>query len=227
MACTFITYNTPNESAFLSRKRFHSSIKDTSESVEDWFHRLQQCVSSCNFGALSNVFLIDKFISGLDVHLFDKLSKSTTLTVEQTLSIATISSDETQSNGSFESVKPEFMPNLGDFLSLDLMKNEDELIIDDDSVAEGLQTNGEQCKSEFDEKVSEEHERENKTDVVTARKHSKNERITSTFRTSDESVHLPKTDLKGSKLDGKKHTVCLDCGKSFALRPSYILHRRL
>lgn len=44
---------------------------------------------------------------------------------------------------------------------------------------------------------------------------------------TDASFDIPKTELKGSKLDDKKYTVCLDCGKSFVLRSSYILHRRL
>lgn len=131
MACILIKYDTPNESAFHSRKRFHSSIKDPNESVEEWFHRIQKSVNRCDFGALTNVLLIDKFISGLDIHLFGKLTKTTTLTVEQTLSIA---NSEEASYTSLESVKTEAIPNSGDFLSLDLIKNEYVSTLDDASL---------------------------------------------------------------------------------------------
>lgn len=83
-------------------------------------HRIQNSVSSCDFGALTNILLIYKFISGLDIHLFGKLTEKTTPTVEQTLSIAT--SDE-PSCSSFESIKSEAIPNLGDFVSIDFVKN--------------------------------------------------------------------------------------------------------
>lgn len=122
MACAMIQYDIPNESAFHHRKKFYSSIKDINESVEEWFYRIQKYINGCDFGALKDVLLIDKFISGVDTHLFGQL-KTTTLTVEQTLAIAT--SDDESNYNSFEVVKTEALPNLGDFLSLDLIKSED------------------------------------------------------------------------------------------------------
>lgn len=72
---------------------------------------------------------------------------------------------------------------------------------EDELVAESLQNenNCESSTSEFNGKISEER----KSNLAS------------------------KQELKGSKLDDKKHTVCLVCGKSFVLRSSYILHRRL
>lgn len=115
MACTLLKYDTPNESAFHHRKKFYSSVKDVNESVEEWFHRIQESVNGCDFGALINVLLIDKFVSGLDAHLFGKLTKDATLTVEKTLAIVT--NDEPR-------VKTEAIPNPEDFLSLDNIKIE-------------------------------------------------------------------------------------------------------
>lgn len=44
---------------------------------------------------------------------------------------------------------------------------------------------------------------------------------------ADEGLDVSHIKLKGSKLDDKKHTVCLDCGKVFVQRSSYVLHARL
>lgn len=82
-------YETPSNAVLHSRKVFHVCHKEQAESIEDWFLRIQTAVVGCEFGYLNDFMLIDKFISGFNDDLFDKIAQTTTLAIEQLLSIAT------------------------------------------------------------------------------------------------------------------------------------------
>lgn len=84
----YLVYKTPSEAAFRCRKLFYTASKDINESIDEWFNRVKESVNSCDFGELSNVMLIDKFISGLSDNLTENFIEKSTLTAEESLSIA-------------------------------------------------------------------------------------------------------------------------------------------
>lgn len=110
---------------------------------------------------------------------------------------------------------------------------EDEAIFDDNFDVVYSNDSSESSKNGIDEKKPKVYENKNEQDVFEQkerrkRKERKNKAKSNFAFKENECINtLSKELLKGSKLDDKKHTVCLDCGKSFALRSSYILHTRL
>lgn len=111
---SMIKYSTPTELAFQSRKIFYTSTKTANETVEEWFHRIQQIVNDCDFGELSDVMLIDKFISGLGGDLLNRFMQASTFTVDEIYSIAT-------ANDSDPDNETEMIPRIGEIL---VIKNE-------------------------------------------------------------------------------------------------------
>lgn len=80
----------------------------------------------------------------------------------------------------------------------------------------------------MDAKVSEKFEDENKKDVDEAKKHKSIVKSYTAIEAGNEPNNdIFKTALKGSKLDENGNTMCLDCGKVFVQRASYLLHSRL
>lgn len=55
------------------RKAFHSANKQTNETVDDWYHRLNNLAQSCNYGCYLDVLLLDKLILGLDDTILERL----------------------------------------------------------------------------------------------------------------------------------------------------------
>ncbi|KAJ6649605.1 Zinc finger protein [Pseudolycoriella hygida] len=76
-------YQTPRATIFLNRKRFHATQKSITESISDWFKRLQEFVNNCEFKQIADYMLIDKFISGLSETDFEKISKVPIWTVDE------------------------------------------------------------------------------------------------------------------------------------------------
>lgn len=76
-------YQTPSTAAFQSRRQFHATHKTQSETIPDWFKRLQHLTSKCEFENVSDYMLIDKFISGLNDNDFNRLSQVAAWTTEE------------------------------------------------------------------------------------------------------------------------------------------------
>lgn len=68
-------YQTPTVAAFQKRKLFHATRKEHTESISDWFKRVQQFIIKCEFDGMSEYMLIDKFVSGLNEMDFHKIAK--------------------------------------------------------------------------------------------------------------------------------------------------------
>lgn len=77
-----LVYRTPTAAAFYKRKQFHATRKQHTESISDWFKRLQQFIANCEFDCISEYMLIDKFVSGLNEMDFEKISKVATWTLQ-------------------------------------------------------------------------------------------------------------------------------------------------
>lgn len=70
------------------RKQFHNAAKITNESILDWHSRLSFLASECEFGGAAAIFLLEKFIFGLDDDLLDRLSiEVDAITLEQSMQI--------------------------------------------------------------------------------------------------------------------------------------------
>lgn len=78
-----ILYKTPTVAAFHHRQQFHATQKVLNESISDWFKRLQNYVTKCEFEQISDYMLIDKFVSGLNDTDFEKISQVATWTAEE------------------------------------------------------------------------------------------------------------------------------------------------
>lgn len=78
-----IVYKTPTVAAFHHRQQFHATQKIQGESISDWFKRLQNYATKCEFDNISDYMLIDKFVSGLNEIDFEKISQVSTWTSEE------------------------------------------------------------------------------------------------------------------------------------------------
>lgn len=77
-----LVYRTPTVAAFKKRKLFHATHRDHTESISDWFKRLQQSITECEYDLTADCILIDKFVSGLDDTNFHKISSVPSWTLE-------------------------------------------------------------------------------------------------------------------------------------------------
>lgn len=75
-------YQTPTVAAFHKRKVFHATRKEHSESISDWFKRVQQFITKCEFDCMTEYMLIDKFVSGLNDIDFQKIAKVANWTLQ-------------------------------------------------------------------------------------------------------------------------------------------------
>lgn len=73
-------------SSVIFRKAFHSANKQTNETVDDWYHRLQDLAQPCNYGCYLEVLLLEKLIVGLDETILNRLYTSE----QQNLSIRNV-----------------------------------------------------------------------------------------------------------------------------------------
>lgn len=55
------------------RKKFHSAIRKSSETPEEWLCRVKSLAEACSFGESYNVFVLDKFLTGLEAESIDHL----------------------------------------------------------------------------------------------------------------------------------------------------------
>lgn len=78
-----ITYKTPTIDIFDNRRQFHATQKTQSESISDWFNRLQKFAAKCQFENVSDFMLIDKFVSGLSECDFEKIAQVASWTVDE------------------------------------------------------------------------------------------------------------------------------------------------
>lgn len=70
------------------RKIFHSMIKEPKETHEEWLIRVKELAESCEFGQNINLFVLDKFLSGLETEMIDHLCLSAVcLTINSSLQI--------------------------------------------------------------------------------------------------------------------------------------------
>lgn len=77
-----LVYRTPTIAAFKKRKLFHATQKEHAESISDWFKRLQQSITECEYDLTAECILIDKFVSGIDELDFQKISQVASWTLE-------------------------------------------------------------------------------------------------------------------------------------------------
>lgn len=77
-----LVYKTPTVAAFKKRKLFHASQKEHTESTSDWFKRLQQSITKCEYDLIVEYILIDKFVSALDEIDFQKISQVPSWTLQ-------------------------------------------------------------------------------------------------------------------------------------------------
>lgn len=117
---TEILYKTPSLTIFNCRKIFHTIQKCQTETLQEWFNRIQMAIVGCDFGQLGDFLVIDKFMSGLSDSIFEKFSPSAELAVDELLAIAF--SDGSFHDQSCVGVKLEPINDSNEFLSLDLVK---------------------------------------------------------------------------------------------------------
>lgn len=77
-----------NFDIFCLRKQFHASTKNTNESISNWYQRLEKLVDPCEYGNHTEIFFMDKFISGLEENVFRELSKRYYINLHSVLGIA-------------------------------------------------------------------------------------------------------------------------------------------
>lgn len=109
-----IVYKTPSTVAFHRRQQFHAAQKNPSETISDWFMRLQLFIDKCEFESVCDYMLIEKFISGLSDEDFEKISQVPTWTTED-LVLVVIGNPQIFKNVSREN---QLQVNINDILSL-------------------------------------------------------------------------------------------------------------
>lgn len=78
-----IEYKTPSWSVHQSRRTFHSNQRCENESTSEWFQRLFDSITDCEFGEWSDFMFIDKFIAGLNDEQFRDYASNATLSITQ------------------------------------------------------------------------------------------------------------------------------------------------
>lgn len=106
MADSVLSYRIPSQEAFHYRKVFYSCQREQIECNEKWFRRIENCVNGCDFGRFSVFMLLDKFISGLNNDIIDRLRPTQTLTVAQ---LMTIANDDESKNRANTRTEPMFL----------------------------------------------------------------------------------------------------------------------
>lgn len=72
-------YLTPSTSVYENRKIFHSNQREKHESSKEWFYRLFTSLDGCDYGTSADFMLIDKFVAGLSIEMFEKLPQILTI----------------------------------------------------------------------------------------------------------------------------------------------------
>lgn len=96
-----LSYRPPSLDALVSRRAFHSCSKLNTESTTEWFARVAESVSGCEFDDISDIMLIDKFLSGFDETIFKQILKEFSIDATRALQIALTSESRHKSNGDF------------------------------------------------------------------------------------------------------------------------------
>lgn len=69
-----------------NRRIFFNSVKNTNETIDEWLERIEILAKSCGFSQDLNLFLFNKFLTGLDDGNFCKIvSQRNDLTLESSL----------------------------------------------------------------------------------------------------------------------------------------------
>lgn len=55
------------------RKDFFSALQQTNESAEEWLHRVKELAQLCSFGKLNDIFVLNKFLTGLETKIVEHL----------------------------------------------------------------------------------------------------------------------------------------------------------
>lgn len=76
-------YGIASDAVVKSRREFYSSQKEATESIANWLWRTQECIQNCEFGALADFLLIDKFICELSCDEMQKFRNVETFSLEQ------------------------------------------------------------------------------------------------------------------------------------------------
>lgn len=92
-------YQFPPEFVLKNRREFYLSQKENTESISEWLYRIGKCIKDCDFGAISNFLLIDKFFCELSDEDIRKFQNDATWSLEQLL-------DEQQTHPKDESSSP-------------------------------------------------------------------------------------------------------------------------
>lgn len=58
------------------RKDFYNAIKQSKESPDEWLSRVKELAKTCSFGKSGDLFILDKFLTGLEPELIDHLCAS-------------------------------------------------------------------------------------------------------------------------------------------------------
>lgn len=77
-----LAYKMPTIDAFKKRKVFYATQKQHTETTPDWFKRLQQSITNCEYDITAEHMLIDKFVMGLNEEDFQKISQVTSWTLQ-------------------------------------------------------------------------------------------------------------------------------------------------
>lgn len=83
-----LAYRPPGLDALMCRRAFHSSSKVSTESTTEWFERVAKSVNGCEFDNLTDVMLIDKFLSGIDEAAYQQILNEYTLDSSKALLVA-------------------------------------------------------------------------------------------------------------------------------------------
>lgn len=88
MMADIFSYRISSREAFNHRKNFYSCQRNRIETNENWFQRIRNCVSRCDFGGFSEFLMLDKFVSGLNSDIIERCRPAQALSIAQLMSIA-------------------------------------------------------------------------------------------------------------------------------------------
>lgn len=74
--------------SILHRKDFNDAVKEAKESPDEWLSRIKVLAKACSFGKSGDLFILDKFLTGLEIEIIVHLcSSAKNLNIENSLKI--------------------------------------------------------------------------------------------------------------------------------------------
>lgn len=216
-------YSPPSDFVIANRKIFYSSQKVDDESIGDWLWRIRDYIDNCEFGELAEFLLIDKFVCELDkdeIYKFKNIElwslDQLMMAIEYQKNAMETQTEQTNTINNISKVKLDIVSTrLWEIIYWKIVKI---LFIQE---IDSFKDENEDISDSEDKELISEIKRE------IGRKEKNHERKSLETKESIENSSKNRKSDERFIIDEENRFHCLDCGKNFTRKASYVQHSRL